>query len=94
MKVLFKCSYCPEINESEMKLALHESKCEFNLIEGEKPTNEEYRSIGEAFLKELRAMPYDNSMVGKSFVILPKVQFKEQETSKPCQEQDDKPIST
>lgn len=32
--------------------------------------NEPILSEGERFLKELREMPYDNSMVGKSFIVV------------------------
>jgi hypothetical protein len=35
------------------------------------------RQRGEAFLKKLRALPPDHSQLGKSFVTLPKKQFKE-----------------
>lgn len=39
------------------------------------------QELGEAFLKELRAMPYAKTQKDRSFVILPTVQFKETENN-------------
>ena len=41
--------------------------------------DELHQTEGEKFLKELRSLPYNNSLVGQSFIILPKKAFQDNE---------------